>query len=248
MAEPVKLPLLNPYKFKPSPYFQRHHQLNFIDCVPDSPSTSATDLRGPLLLPQMDIQRELNRFKVRQRTESPRHIPSMSPNPTYAYFKRSSPVVYKALNPTHLRSRSTLAAVLPTKPKPLPVNRLPKLRPVKESQDQVEQYFDDLIRNRQALQNPQDLTNLPTSKRRRLKDKTRGSFIADSTQSSRPRLVHRHASSISPSSKRVLSKQDVSFMALQECEGEEYLKKKMGRFHREIDRMMGQVEEYIVRV
>jgi hypothetical protein len=128
-----------------------------------------------------------------------------------------------------------------------PKNHQPKPSQLKE-RDAVEAFFDNLIKKREALHNPEDITKLMVSRQAKLK-----SIETNPKSSPKRKDQHKSLSKLnSPTPSRqvatVISKLEVNYSPLLKVEGEDRLKKKIDFFRNEIKRLLHSVEEYVEAV
>jgi hypothetical protein len=150
----------------------------------------------------------------------------------------------------HKRSRSSISRFVTGSPafsshQP-PKSKLnqPKQSERKE-RDAVEEFFDNLIKKREALHNSEDISKLMVSRKAKLKSET----LADISPK-RKDLHKTKVNSPAPNGQQatVISKFEVNYSPLLRTEGEDRLKKKINFFRNEIQRLLHSVEEYVVAV
>lgn len=254
MSGVVKLPLLRPISFKPSPYSERRNKLNLIDCLDNSSSKSLSDIRATVDAGKSDVRYDLHKFKVRYLDHSHNPRSFLTPRPTLANAKRKSPSVIPPVDQSHERSKSYISEVAPSKAHPTPFHRPSPSKPSVIEQDMYEEYFDTLIRNRDTLRNPEDVALLKPKKRiseSKLEKRLDVSPIKPSYK--KPALAKAKVKQISSigeakSKMTVISKVEVKYNPLIDNEGEDRLKKKIYHYRKEILRMLSQVEEYVVAI
>jgi hypothetical protein len=111
-----------------------------------------------------------------------------------------------------------------------PTQRLPQPKLSARRQDNIEEYLDSLVRNREDLTNVKHLSHKQVAKQQESNTRTKQS----------PSVTRVKAT--------VLSKYEANYGQLQDDGGEERLKKKIYYYRKEILRMLDQVEEYVVSI
>lgn len=250
-----KLPLLKSIKFKPSPFSERYNKLNLFDCLEDSPSPSMTELRCSVDLEKTDVRLELRRYKRKQASSIDSKIGSALLCTALPGVWRRSPEVSRSISIVHKRTKSNITESpqgshrLDYSKKTHTNKRFPLPKVQVPEHDVFEEYFDSLIRNRDVLRNPDDLANFKLLKHdneaKRLGHRLNRSLVEP--LSIRSKYPSKRTSKHAPvKHKTVVSRSDTNNTPLKTEEGEEKLKKKMNHFHREIQRILSQVEEYVL--
>lgn len=240
MSATSKLPTLKVLTFKPSPYSDRKKMLNLFDCLDDSPELSTVDLESSVKANRSDLRRELRNFKValgadatstrrfkmpkiKRRNLKPEKL-SRSPEPRLSQSQLAhAPLSRRAYDTPRLRRKMLLDRT-------------------EQPRDSVEEFIDNLIKNREELRLPADLSQLKAAKlRKQVKEKPRMKPTKANTRSSQ---------AISPEVKQhvVLSKHMVSYDPLRSVEGEDRLKNKIIFFRNEISRLLNKVEEFVIEI
>mmetsp|Transcript_13188 Transcript_13188/g.24687 ORF Transcript_13188/g.24687 Transcript_13188/m.24687 type:complete len:248 (+) Transcript_13188:135-878(+) len=247
MSDNSRLPILKVVKFKPSPYSVRRKMLNLADFLDEASDELMFELEDSIKVDKIDVRKELKRYKSSLNSEAS-FLSNKSISPALLLPKlpkkhHKTNKVMKSLE--HKRSRSLLPQASPLAKKITP-NRLRIREGEADERDEVEEFFDNLIKNRETLHNPLDISSLRKSRKLPHKVKADSVHIEKVKNST----VKSAKNAASPANKMhtIISKQEVNYETLANVEGEDRLKKKILHFRKEITRLLNKVEEFVIAV